>query len=84
MKGGRPKEGTEGGYNWSALASFRGQIDSTAATRMSSRHQKTSLTNEGPCPIHWGNLSTSWPDVNEINFKILLNKGYNFTKNSRE
>ena len=29
-----------------------------------------SLTNEGPCPVHWGNLSTSWPDVNEINLKF--------------
>ena len=31
---------------------------------------QTSLTNEGPCPVHWGNLSTSWPDVNEINLKF--------------
>ena len=30
----------------------------------------TSLTNEGPCPVHWGNLSTYWPDVNEINLKF--------------
>ena len=22
----------------------------------------TSLTNEGSCPVHWGKLSTSWPD----------------------
>ena len=37
-KGGGPKQGMEGGYDWSALASFRGWIDSTAATRMSGRH----------------------------------------------
>ena len=30
----------------------------------------TSLTNEGPYLVHWGNLSTSWPDVNEINLKF--------------
>ena len=30
----------------------------------------TSLANEGPCPVCWGNLSTSWPDVNEINLKF--------------
>ena len=39
MKGGRPKQGMEGDYDWSALTSFRGQIDSTTATRMSGRHQ---------------------------------------------
>ena len=32
--------------------------------------RQTSLTNEGPCPVHWCNLSTSWPDVNEINLKF--------------
>ena len=32
--------------------------------------RQTSLTNEGPCLVHWGNLSTSWPDVNEINLKF--------------
>ena len=37
-KGG-PKQGMEGGYNWSALASFRGEIDRAAVTRMSGRHQ---------------------------------------------
>ena len=44
MKGGGPKQGMEGGYHWLALASFRGQIDSTASTRMSVRHQ-TNLIN---------------------------------------
>ena len=39
MKGSGPKQGMEGGYDWLALAKFRGQIDSTAATRMSGRHQ---------------------------------------------
>ena len=32
--------------------------------------RRTSLTNEGPCPVHWGNLGTSWPDVTEINLKF--------------
>ena len=27
--------------------------------------RQTSLTNEGLHPVHWGNLSTSWPDVNQ-------------------
>ena len=31
---------------------------------------QTSLTNEGPCMVCWGNLSTSWPDVNEIHLKF--------------
>ena len=31
---------------------------------------QTSLTNEGPCLVCLGNLSTSWPDVNEINLKF--------------
>ena len=44
MKGGGPKQGMEGGYDLLALASFREQIDSTAATRMSGRHQ-TNLIN---------------------------------------
>ena len=38
MKGGGPKEEVEEGYDWSALASFKRWIDSTAATRMSGRH----------------------------------------------
>ena len=37
MKGGGPKQEMEGGYEWLALASFRGQIDNTAAARMSGR-----------------------------------------------
>ena len=41
MKRGGPKQGMEGGYDWSALASFGGQIDSAAVTRMSGRHQKS-------------------------------------------
>ena len=32
--------------------------------------RQTSLTNEGPCLVCWGNLSTSLPDVNEINLKF--------------
>ena len=31
---------------------------------------QSSLTNEGPCLVHWSNLSTSWPDVNEINLEF--------------
>ena len=37
-KRGGPKQGMEGGYDWSTLANFMGQIDSTAVTRMSGRH----------------------------------------------
>ena len=33
MKGGGPKWGTERGYHWSALASFKGWIDSTTTTQ---------------------------------------------------
>ena len=45
MKRGEPKQGKEGGCDWSALVSFRGQIDREAVTRMSGRHQMTSLGN---------------------------------------
>ena len=33
---------------------------------------QTPLTNEGLCLVHWGELSTSWPDGNEINLKLLV------------
>ena len=36
---GGPKQGMEGGCDWSALASFRGQIDRTVVARMFGRHQ---------------------------------------------
>ena len=44
MKRGGPKQGMEGGYDWSALARFRDQIDRAAVTRMPGRHQ-TNLIN---------------------------------------
>ena len=51
-----------------------GQIDRDAVARMSGTHWMislgTSLTNEGPCMVHWGNLSTSWTYGNEMNFKF--------------
>ena len=34
--------------------------------------RQASLTYEGLCPVYWGELSTSWPDGNEINFKFLV------------
>ena len=36
--GGGPKQGMEGGYDWSALASFKRWIDSTTVARMSGKH----------------------------------------------
>ena len=45
------KKGMEGGYDWSVLASFRGQIDRAAVTRMSGGHQ-TNLINQ------WGAMSS--------------------------
>ena len=41
---GGPKQGMERGYDWSALASFRGQNDKAAVTKISGRHQ-TNLIN---------------------------------------
>ena len=70
MKRGGPKQGTEGGCSWSALASFRGQIDRTAVARMPGRHWTHLLTNEGPCLVYWGNLSTSWTYRKGINLKF--------------
>ena len=40
-----PKQGKEGGCDWSALVSFGEQIDREAVTRMSGKHQMTSLRN---------------------------------------
>ena len=37
MKRGGPQQEMEGGYDWSALANFRGQIDRVAIARMSGR-----------------------------------------------
>ena len=39
QKGEGQSGGTEGGYDWSALMSFKGQIDSTTVARISGRHQ---------------------------------------------
>ena len=56
MKRCGPKQGTEGGCDWSASGDrFTGQLlpGCLADTR------QTLLTNEGPCLAFWGNLSTS-------------------------
>ena len=42
---GRPKQGKEGGCDWSALVSFGGQSNREAVARMSGRHQMISLRN---------------------------------------
>ena len=44
-KRGGPKQGQEGGCDWAALVSFRGQIDREAVARMSGRHWTVSLGN---------------------------------------
>ena len=44
MKGEGQKQGTEGGYDWSALASFKRWIDITTVARMFGGHW-THLTN---------------------------------------
>ena len=69
-KGGGPKQGMEGGYDWSALASFRVRLTVQLPPGCLADTRQTSLTNEGLCLVHWGNLSSSWPDVNEINLKF--------------
>ena len=56
MKGGRPKQGTEGGYDWSALASFGEQIDSTATTRMSGRLMRGHVQFVGVISVHPGQM----------------------------
>ena len=45
MKGGGPKQGKEGGCDWSVLVSFGGQIDREAVAMMSGRYQTISLRN---------------------------------------
>ena len=69
-KRGGPKQGMEWSYDWSALDSFKGRLTAQLLPGCLADTEQTSLTNERPCPVHWGNLSTSWPDVNEINFKF--------------
>ena len=49
---------------------------------------QTSLINEGPCPVHWGNLSTSWTYGKGIYLKFSLiracfNKEFKGVKGSR-
>ena len=69
MKRGGPKQGMEGGYDWSALASFMGQIDRAAVTMMN-------LINL------WGAMSSLLGQSQYIlnilewnNFEIFLDKG---------
>ena len=73
MKRDGPKQGQEGGCDLAVLVSFGGQIDRDAVTRMSGRHRMislgTSLTDEGPCLVCGGNLSSSWTYGNDINLR---------------
>ena len=55
-KRGGPKQGQEGGCDWAALVSFRGQIDRDTVTRMSGRHWMISLKN---LINYWGSMSGS-------------------------
>ena len=66
------------------LVSFWGETDREAVTRMSGRHQTTSLTNEGPCLVHWGNLSTFWTYGNKINLKFSWINGKVLNKRLKE
>ena len=74
MKMGGPKQGLEGtviGQFWSGLGDrLTGKLlpGCLADTRQS--HYGTSLINEGPCPVCWGDLSTSWTYGNEINLEF--------------
>ena len=66
-KRGRPKQGTEEGYDWSAS---RDGLTAQLPPGCLADTGCTSLTNEGPCTVCWANLGTPWPDVNEINLKF--------------
>ena len=67
MKWGGPKQGMEGGYDWPAS---RGGLTAQLPPGCLADTGCTSLTNEGPCPVCWENLSTFWPDGNKINLKF--------------
>ena len=84
-KRGGPKQGKEGGCYWSASRDrLTGKLlpGCLADTRWS--HQGTSLTNEGPCLVHWHNLSTSWTYGNKINLKFSWIKGRVLNKRLEE
>ena len=72
VKGDRPRQGGEKVVIGQFGDSFLKVMDREAATRMSGRHQTNPLANEGPCPVHWGELRTSWPDGEWNKFKISL------------
>ena len=61
LRGGGPKQEMEGDYDCSAS---RGGLTAQLLPGCLEDTGHTLLTNEGPCPVHWGNLSASWPDVN--------------------
>ena len=70
MKGGLPKQGMEGAVIGQLWQGSGGRLTTQLLPGCLADTGQTSLTNEGPCLVHWGNLCTSWPDVNEINLKF--------------
>ena len=59
MKGGGPKQGMEGGsigHLWPASCD---RLTAHLSPGCLTDTRQTSLTNERPCPVHWGNVSTS-------------------------
>ena len=59
MKGGGPKQGTEGAMIGQLWPASRVILTAQLLPGCLADTGCTSLTNEGQCPVHWGNLSTS-------------------------
>ena len=68
MRGGGPKQGMEGAMISQLWPASEGRLTAQLPPGCLADTGQTSLTNEGPCLVHWGNISTSWPNVSEINF----------------
>ena len=60
------------GCHWSGWGQHPGALTGKLSPGCLADTGQTSLTNEGLCPVHWGELTTSWPDGNKINFKLLV------------
>ena len=64
-------KGVVQGWEWRGLPLVRlgtasgGRLTGKLSPACLADNRQTSLTNEGLCLVHWGELSTSWPDSNE-------------------
>ena len=76
MDQSKERKGAAFGQLWPASRDrLTGKLSSGCLADTGRPHEGTSLTNEGPCSVHWVNLSTSWTYGNKINLKFTEIKG---------